>query len=195
MRIKVCIFCLAWLAAVAVVEGADRALFVGLDVYRDERVPPTPGGAADARAMAAAARKIFDFPEDAVRLLIDEQATSERIVEEFESWLIEGTEVGDRVFFHYAGHGSQLPDDNGDEDDQWDETLAPFDVDPMTGEGQIRDDVIDSLIARLSGRRAVLVFEFLPLGDDDPRRAEPRRISPGRRRTLSASPGPVPQDP
>ncbi len=139
--------------------AADRALLVGLDSYRDARVPDTPGGAEDARALAATLRQRFGFSASAIQLLTEEQATAERIVAEFQSWLVDGTGPGDRVFFHYAGHGSQLKDDNGDEEDGWDETLAPYDVDPKTGAGQIRDDTLDGLIAQLSGRRAVLLFD------------------------------------
>ncbi len=142
-----------------IAPAADRALLVGLDTYRDARVPKTPGGAEDARKLAATLRQRFGFDEAAIMVLTDEQATAERIISEFQSWLVDGTDFGDRVFFHYAGHGSQLKDDNGDEDDGWDETLAPYDVDPKTGEHQIRDDTLDSLIAQLSGRRAVLLFD------------------------------------
>jgi len=148
------------LAALAIpVFGADRALVVGIDVYQDPRVPPTPGAKEDALAMVSLLQGTFDFPGDSVRVLLDDQATADRILREFETWLIEGTDPGDRVFFFYAGHGSQLKDDNGDEKDTYDETLAPFDVVPGGSEGQIRDDRIDALIARLSGRRSVLVFD------------------------------------
>ena len=99
------------------------------------------------------------FSRDSIEVLLDEAATSEAIVDRFERWLVDGTRPGDRVFFLYAGHGSQLKDQNGDEDDGFDETLAPFDVNPVTGSGQIRDDAIDALIAQLAGRRAVLLFD------------------------------------
>lgn len=163
MRVRALLMALSVLTTLglwpAVAAAADRALLVGIDTYQDERVPPTPGAAMDADALAKVARDRFGFPPAAVRILRDGEATSERILKEFRSWLIEGTRPGDRVFFAYAGHGSQLKDDNGDEDDGFDETLAPFDVDPLTGKGQIRDDEFDGLIARLSGRRAVLVFD------------------------------------
>lgn len=147
------------LSLAAQAAAADRALLVGIERYADARVNPTPGGAADARSVARTLEQSFGFPAEGIRVLTDEQATSKAIVRQFEKWLIRGTEPGDRVFFLYAGHGSQLRDQNGDETDGFDETLAPFDVDPVTGKHQIRDDVIDSLIAQLSGRRAVLLFD------------------------------------
>eukprot|EP01012_Entosiphon_sulcatum_P043363 TRINITY_DN5765_c0_g3_i1.p1 TRINITY_DN5765_c0_g3~~TRINITY_DN5765_c0_g3_i1.p1 ORF type:complete len:452 (+),score=67.27 TRINITY_DN5765_c0_g3_i1:23-1357(+) len=54
-------------------------------------------------------------------------------------WLVQGSRPGDRLFFHYSGHGGSMPDDNGDEADGLDETLIP--VDYRTA-GQIRDDAI-----------------------------------------------------
>jgi Caspase domain/Domain of unknown function (DUF4384) len=140
--------------------AADRALLVGVENYRQARVPPTPGCVKDALDTAEFIKRNHNFAAADIRVLIDAQATSDNIVRQFREWLIEGTKPGDRVFFLYAGHGSQLPDDNGDEaDDGMDETLAPYDVNPSTGEGEIRDDIFDQLIAQLSGRRAVLLFD------------------------------------
>lgn len=32
-------------------------------------------------------------------------------------WLVQGCQSGDSLIFYYAGHGSQVPDENGDEID------------------------------------------------------------------------------
>eukprot|EP00549_Striatella_unipunctata_P020394 CAMPEP_0118687356 /NCGR_PEP_ID=MMETSP0800-20121206/8336_1 /TAXON_ID=210618 ORGANISM="Striatella unipunctata, Strain CCMP2910" /NCGR_SAMPLE_ID=MMETSP0800 /ASSEMBLY_ACC=CAM_ASM_000638 /LENGTH=173 /DNA_ID=CAMNT_0006584529 /DNA_START=81 /DNA_END=602 /DNA_ORIENTATION=+ len=50
---------------------------------------------------------------------------------------VEQCQSGDVLFLHYSGHGGRLPDDNGDEDDGYDETLIPVDFERA---GQIRDD-------------------------------------------------------
>ena len=155
----------------------DRALLVGIDRYGDHRIPHTIGATADAKALAHLLESRFGFEGENIRLLLNEEATAEEIVASFESWLIEGTQVGDRVFFHYAGHGSQLPDDNGDEEDERDETLAPYDVEVTTGGNHIRDDVLDALVSRLANRRAVLLFDSCHSGtitrsvSDEPRQA------------------------
>ncbi|MBI2571280.1 MAG: caspase family protein [Candidatus Schekmanbacteria bacterium] len=149
-------------AASTMARGSDRALLVGIERYGDPRVPATPGCQLDATATARFLQESFGFAPDSVKVLLDGEATAAGIVSSFREWLIAGSQPGDRVFFLYAGHGSQLPDDNGDEtDDGFDETLAAYDVDPTVaaGQGQIRDDTFDELIARLSGRRAVLVFD------------------------------------
>lgn len=149
---------LAGLFALAA-SAEDRALLVGIDNYRHPRVGATPGSIADAQAMADLARRRFGFKPDAIRVLTDGQASANAIRRAVSDWLIAGTQPGDRVFFSYAGHGSQVADDNGDETDGYDETLAPYDVDPTTGSGMIRDDEFDGLIRELQGRRVVLVFD------------------------------------
>jgi Caspase domain/Domain of unknown function (DUF4384) len=139
--------------------AADRALIVGIEKYRDPRVPGTPGCEADARAMEHLIKSVYKFTE--AKILINEEATASNIERWFRSWLIAGTQPGARVFFFYAGHGSQIADDNGDErkEDGKDETLAPYDVDPISGANMIRDDLFDEMIGKLSGRRAVLIFD------------------------------------
>src|SRR5215470_4253645 len=145
------------LACASTGYAVDRALIVGVEKYRDPRVPDTPGCEADARAMEQLIKSVYKFAE--VKVLINEEATASNIEGWFRSWLIAGTQPGDRVFFFYAGHGSQIADDNGDESDGKDETLAPYDVDPMSGANMIRDDLFDEMIGKLSGRRAVLIFD------------------------------------
>jgi hypothetical protein len=156
------IFCLGlgcFLTGAGSASAADHALVVGVEKYGDSRVPETPGCVQDALQTAEFLKARYGFPASAIKVLTNEQATAANIEQEFRRWLVEGTQPGDRVFFLYAGHGSQLPDDNGDEEDGLDETIAPFDVNPETGTGEVRDDVFDEMIALLSGRRAVLVFD------------------------------------
>eukprot|EP00045_Choanoeca_perplexa_P010981 m.114194 g.114194 ORF g.114194 m.114194 type:complete len:514 (-) comp15468_c0_seq4:992-2533(-) len=55
------------------------------------------------------------------------------------SWLVKGASAGDKLFFHYSGHGGQKRDRDGDEADGYDETLLPLDFQRA---GQITDDEI-----------------------------------------------------
>lgn len=41
--------------------------------------------------------------------------------------LVRGAQAGDSLFFHFSGHGGQMVDRSGDEDDGYDETLVPMD--------------------------------------------------------------------
>ena len=51
-------------------------------------------------------------------------------------WLMTDLRFGDSLFFHFSGHGSQLRDPTGMEDDGMDETILPAD---HSTAGQIRD--------------------------------------------------------
>ncbi len=59
--------------------------------------------------------------------------------------------TGDFLFLTYSGHGGQLPDLNGDEDDGLDETWCLFD-------GQLVDDEIYDMLAMLAPGVRVLVL-------------------------------------
>ncbi|MGH9938472.1 MAG: caspase family protein, partial [Blastocatellia bacterium] len=135
-----------------------RALLVGVNQYAQPDVKPTSGAEEDARETAEFIKQRYGFEENEIKLLLGKEATAEAIIAWFQRWLIEDTAPGDRVFFLYAGHGSHLPDDDGDEADGEDEALAPYDA-TLTGENFILDDKIGQLIAQLSGRVAALVFD------------------------------------
>lgn len=61
------------------------------------------------------------------------------------AWLFENASAGDRLFWHYSGHGAHVPDVNGDEADCRDECLVPLDVRRV---GYILDDALNALVIR-----------------------------------------------
>ena len=65
--------------------------------------------------------------------------------------LVQGGRQGDVLLIHYSGHGSNVPDDDGDEADQRDEIVCPADLD---WKDPFRDDwlrkTFDSLRAGVS---------------------------------------------
>ena len=141
-----------------------RVLLIGINRYKDSRLN-IPGCVEDANETANFIKKKYGFKDEEIKILTNQDATSSNIVKSFEDWLIKGTEPGERVFFLYSGHGSQLPDDNGDEADKLDETIIPYDTVPTTGANEIRDDKFEELITQLSGRMAVLLFDSCHSGD------------------------------
>jgi hypothetical protein len=106
--------------------GGRRALCVGIDRYP---TAPLGGCANDARAWRETFRALgFEVPT----LLLDEQATRSAIMHEL-SELIRSSRAGDVLAFQFAGHGTQLPDLDGDEargdSPGLDEALCPVDFD------------------------------------------------------------------
>jgi hypothetical protein len=69
--------------------------------------------------------------------------------------LVGGARDGDTIVFTYSGHGSWLPDQNGDEGDGRDEMLCPHDV--ASGQYLLDDDLHE-----IFGRKAAgAVFYFI----------------------------------
>lgn len=58
-------------------------------------------------------------------------------------WLTKASQSGDSLVFYYAGHGSHVPDVNGDEKDGLDEALCPVDY---SVSGKILDDEINRIL-------------------------------------------------
>ncbi|PIE12046.1 MAG: hypothetical protein CSA72_02735 [Rhodobacterales bacterium] len=149
---------LPFLAAPTAAE--DRALIIGVDKYPHlAESLQLIGSANDAKTMERVARDVFNI--SSVRTLVDGEATAQGIVATIESFLIEGTSVGDRVLISYSGHGAQILDEDGDEADQRDEVLVPFDATlTKTGISNIvTDDQMHNLLSRLNGRSVMLVLD------------------------------------
>lgn len=140
--------------------GADRALIIGIEKYADsENIAKVLGGENDARAMANLAERKLGFSPNAIQLLLSSNATSVNIRKEVQNWLIKDSKAGDRIFLFFAGHGTQVKDLDGDEDDGFDEAIVPFDVNASKPSQLILDDEINQWLNNLSGRRVVMIFD------------------------------------
>ena len=112
-----------------------KALLVGINRYPDPG-NDLKGCVNDVRQMAETLKSRCGFPGGGnMRILTDARATTKAILEGL-AWLTTGVSPGDSLVFHYSGHGSQVPDGNGDETaDGLDEILCPYDLDwkhPLT---------------------------------------------------------------
>jgi uncharacterized caspase-like protein len=85
---------------------ANRALLVGINAYRDQ---PLYGCVNDVKDVAQFLTEKCGFATGDVHTLIDAEATTQKIREALENWLLQGAAAGDRLLFHYSGHGSILP--------------------------------------------------------------------------------------
>jgi hypothetical protein len=135
--------------------GAKRALLIGINDYR--AVPALFGSLNDVAAMQEVLTTRWGFPRANVRVLTDAAATRAGVFAALNQ-LVRDTRPGDVVYVHYSGHGSQVEDLNGDEQDGLDETLVPYDG--RTGSvPDITDDELDAVFARLRSADAVIVLD------------------------------------
>ncbi|CAE6491798.1 unnamed protein product [Rhizoctonia solani] len=109
-----------------------RALVVGIEYLEGQKFEDgapmyLAGCHADVNDVLDLLRKNGEYPQCDIRVLADvpglpdsQRPTRENIIKGL-LWLSEGCRGGDRRFFHYAGHGTQVQDKDGDEDDGYDE--------------------------------------------------------------------------
>lgn len=125
-------------------NGRHKALIIGIN-YHGTRAQ-LRGCINDAKSMQNLLRQ-NGFPDDGSHMLMltDErgrggqyQPTKVNIMKAL-SWLMQDVRKGDVLFFHFSGHGGQVPDKTGHEADGWNETVIPADHDRA---GQITDDVL-----------------------------------------------------
>ena len=149
------------------IQVANRwALLVGISDY-----PPKGKGGPDLDASALDAERMrdllvgsFGFQPDHVMLVTDLDATSVRLRKELTA-MADKAGPNDAVIFYYCGHGTQIPDLNGDEPDGWDEALATADVKPpmLTTEEDLKlvlsDDDIGELLGRFKTKNVTVIFD------------------------------------
>ncbi|EIW55200.1 peptidase C14 [Trametes versicolor FP-101664 SS1] len=114
--------------------------------------------------------EVYDYKPEDITVLIDDPEkqyvwpTQENILAAMRD-LVKGAQPGDHFVFSFSGHGSQVVNKDGTEEDGFDETLIPVDAilnpEYNTFEGYIKDDdvrkiIVDSLP---SGSRCVMVFD------------------------------------
>ena len=141
--------------------GADgtgpvrRALLIGINKYKV--LPRLQGSINDIETMRQVLMTKYGFSEKRITMVTDEAATRAGILNAFEQ-LVKETGPQDVVYVHYSGHGSQVADLNGDEEDGLDETLVPQDG-RTPDVRDIVDDELDAIFSRLRARAAVIVLD------------------------------------
>ena len=139
-------------------EIIKRAFLVGIN-YRGSEYE-LGGCINDVIMMKEVLINHYNYKEENILLLSDDtenKPTRENILYGWE-WLLSNTKVEDfkknyekmregergNYVFHYSGHGSQVKDTSGDEEDGEDETICPID---FKKEGMIIDDDIREKLA------------------------------------------------
>ena len=97
--------------------------------------------------------------------------------------LVRDSKKGDVALLHYSGHGSNVPDDNGDEADGRDEILCPADLD---WDDPLRDDWLRTTLDGLqAGVSLTVIMDCCHSGHQHARDPAARRADQG---ALSAQP-------
>lgn len=129
-----------------------RALVIGLGRYADPSWAPIHGD-SDADIVTAMLRS---GGYGSITVLKNHKATKAAIIAAFRR-LVSDSRRGDTVYIHFSGHGQQVTDVNGDEDDGFDEAWIPYDAyktysASYKGEKHLLDDEVAYWMSRLRDR-------------------------------------------
>jgi metacaspase-1 len=105
-----------------------KALLVGVNKYN---LPGADlqGCVNDVTNVRDVLLKYYGFAVRDIRVLVDSRATKKAVLSRL-NWLVKDAKSGDRLLFHFSGHGSQIRDRDGDElKDHLDEIICPHDLD------------------------------------------------------------------
>ena len=148
--------------------AGQKALLIGAGEYPylpDEKQLDGPHN--DVRSMKAFLVNEWGFSDSDVSLILDKEATKQGMLDALGDWLPGATRPGDRVVIYYSGHGSQVPDTNGDERDGKDETFVPTDYgrNGDRAEDMLLDDELANALNRLRDRQVLLIADTCHSGN------------------------------
>jgi len=159
---------LLWLLLMSIIlvseaRGEDRVLLVGVGRYSqfEEKL----NGVSLDISMMREIVHLMGFKRNEIKVLEHENASTANVYDALENWLIKGAGPDDRVLFYFSGHGSQIPDENNDEDDQFDEVLLLHDTafsekhGRQTLTGVLLDDHLNHMLARMKSRNILIILD------------------------------------
>lgn len=138
------------------------AVIVGISDYANfgaEIGGDLPGARNDARDFRDVLIAQKGFAAENIHMILDQEATRDRIVSELGNWLPSVVKPGDLVVFFFAGHGSQMWDTNGDEEDGLDETICPTNVVKGDTRHDIPDDELNTMLKGIPTDNIVVVLD------------------------------------
>lgn len=149
-----------------------RALIIGLGQYMDKSWGTIHGD----KDVPLVKDMLAACGYDDITTLINREATKAGILAAFDE-LNDKSNRGDIIYIHFSGHGQQITDLNGDEEDGFDEAWIPYDAlyaysDSYKGEKHLVDDEIglwlDTLKQKIgSSGKILLVVDACHSGDSD----------------------------
>ena len=150
---KTIIYVLYTVFTCAAIAQNNTALVIGIGDYPAESGWRKINGDRDIEIVCAFLQE-NGFSKNEITILKNAEATKENIVQQF-NLIGKNAKTGDRIYIHFSGHGQQITDTDGDEDDGWDEAWIPYNAkkvykkDIYEGENHLIDDQINELLLNI----------------------------------------------
>ena len=154
--------------AITLEEGETRfyGLFIGINDYENVLVPKLTWceadatgvrGALSARGWDGAELTDGDLGNGELFTLLGAAATKDQILAAIGA-LVDNAGAGDYILVYYSGHGTSIPDVDGDESDGYDEAIVPYDFD-WSDPTLILDDELRAVFARSRTGKGAVIFD------------------------------------
>ncbi|WP_316862342.1 caspase family protein [uncultured Cohaesibacter sp.] len=143
-------------------QAGQKALLVGVGTYPHSPSSNLRGPAIDLANMKTFLKQSWGFSDRDIGILKDSQATKKAIMHGLKDWLPNNTKPGDRVVIYYSGHGGQVTDRNGDEQDGKDEFISTADVGKggkRTVDQLVIDDELGAALGKLANREVIFISD------------------------------------
>jgi len=105
--------------------GIKHALLIGIEDYSNTKLHSLKGTVNDLHLISNVLIKRYDFKEEFVTILTNEEATHTKVEQAFKE-LEKNIKKGDFVYIQYSGHGSYTRDLNKDELGKYDQTWVTY---------------------------------------------------------------------
>ncbi|KAI9067021.1 peptidase C14 [Trametes sanguinea] len=139
-------------------EAVKKALLIGIQytstLARDHPERELVGAHKDPRALRKMLIDLFKYKVEDIKILVDDESgkydlpTRKNILAAMHD-LVKDAQPGDRFVFSFSGHGSQVDNKNGTEEDELDETLIPLDATWNSNTRNYENYIIDDDVRRI----------------------------------------------
>lgn len=134
------------------------ALLIGIDNYKSPKIRDLQYSEADTRYLRDILYKFARFERNNTTVLLGSEATYARIKKEIYE-LGRKAKKDDLVFFYYSGHGTRVPDTDGNEEDGMDEAFCPYETEVNDPSTVILDDELGHWFRRVKSEKIVIVLD------------------------------------
>lgn len=136
----------------------QKALSIGVE-YKElaERLPQwhLPAAHKDPQIMSRLLQEQYNYRPENITILTDAKGsnrlpTRDNIIASMRE-LVRDAQFGDRLVFHFSGHGSQVkaPPEHVEEIDGWDEVIWPCDIKPDSDSEPVENYIMDDEIKQI----------------------------------------------